>query len=169
MKIWARSVAGVWMRRLIIAFGCKRKDGCQCDGRMSYPHRGTKKAVHLKAMLALPFKFECPPRRMPHSEEPFSLHFPHFPGWTTKTIFVPFWFGHDLDNESRDGSAPQLLVSSHRDPLWQWASCRAGSAKCSAEPGPAYQAPWMSPRTIFLSNTSLKMTASTLSAFLANT
>ena len=107
----------VWMRRLIIAFGCKRKDGCQCDGRMSYPHRGTKKAVHLKAMLALPFKFECPPRRMPHSEEPFSLHFPHFPGWTTKTIFVPFWFGHDLDNESRDGSAPQLLVSSHRDPL----------------------------------------------------
>ena len=52
----------VWMRRLIIAFGCKRKDGCQCDGRMSYPHRGTKKAVHLKAMLALPFKFKCPPK-----------------------------------------------------------------------------------------------------------
>ena len=62
VKIWARSVAGVWMRRLIIAFGCKRKDGCQCDGRMSYPHRGTKKAVHLKAMLALPFKFGCPPK-----------------------------------------------------------------------------------------------------------
>ncbi len=70
----------------------------------------SKRCLHFHSSLNAP-------RRIPHSEEPFSLHFPHFPGWTTKTIFVPFWFGHDLDNESRDGSAPQLLVSSHRDPL----------------------------------------------------